>query len=190
MRLGLDAPETLLSGRRDLRQGGPITIPVPLSLAVERTEALPRARFLQRRVARLIRASARRGLDSVHEEVAATGGMAPEFAPVDGEPKLGGNDQSIAQMHQERICDKMRATKEVGHVYTVTIESVQNGFLVGVGCWRLVFEQQAHLLAEVARYLSQPDQVEQEYQAKYGMKQTPGGIAPLPPISAASSRAR
>lgn len=49
----------------------------------------------------------------------------------------------------------------------VTIKKVMNGFIVGVGCQTLVFENATQLLGTLARYIENPAKVEREYIAEY-----------------------
>jgi hypothetical protein len=51
--------------------------------------------------------------------------------------------------------------------YQINIEQARNGYIVRVGCWTLVFDNQVRMLAELARYFDNPDQVEREYREKY-----------------------
>ena len=47
----------------------------------------------------------------------------------------------------------------------VVIEPVSNGFIVTVGCQKLVFNSIDILCGELKRYQANPEQVEKEYQA-------------------------
>jgi len=50
---------------------------------------------------------------------------------------------------------------------SITIETVRNGFIVMVGCWRLVFGSLEELMIELKKYLNNPDEVEKVYRSKY-----------------------
>ena len=45
----------------------------------------------------------------------------------------------------------------------VRIQEVNNGFIVKVGCQTMVFESRDKLLSELARYLSNREEVNREY---------------------------
>ena len=49
----------------------------------------------------------------------------------------------------------------------ILIVKVTNGYLVNVGCRRVVFETTEKMLSELERYLKNPRQVEKEYLEKY-----------------------
>lgn len=51
----------------------------------------------------------------------------------------------------------------------ITIYRVMNGFAVQVGCQTLVFETQSKMMAELGRFLSNPQAVEEEYLKTYGL---------------------
>jgi hypothetical protein len=46
---------------------------------------------------------------------------------------------------------------------TVTIDPVLNGWIVTIGCQRVVFSDKDLMLGEIGRYLECPDRVEEEY---------------------------
>ena len=48
----------------------------------------------------------------------------------------------------------------------VLISPVLNGWIVTVGCSKVVFTQKMVLLAELDRYMGNPDEVEKEYMEK------------------------
>lgn len=56
---------------------------------------------------------------------------------------------------------------------SVSIHRAMNGFIVDVGCQRLVFNSSRTLIAELERYLDNPLDVEKEYLHRYGME-SPG----------------
>ncbi len=62
----------------------------------------------------------------------------------------------------------------------VRIKKVMNGFVVEVGCQILVFNDTAVFLAELARYLTNPDEVEKEYVTKLGIQVGYATEAPPP----------
>ena len=49
----------------------------------------------------------------------------------------------------------------------ITIDKVANGFIVVVGCQTLVFEKAETVAVEFLRYAANPNQVEEEYLARY-----------------------
>lgn len=49
---------------------------------------------------------------------------------------------------------------------TLIIEPVLNGYIVKVGCQRVVFASGDEMLAALARYLVRPDELEKEYWQK------------------------
>lgn len=52
-------------------------------------------------------------------------------------------------------------------MYPVTIKKAANGFIVDVGCQTLVFENQTMLLAQLDKYLTDPQKAEKEFNEKY-----------------------
>lgn len=54
------------------------------------------------------------------------------------------------------------------YVNEIKIQKVLNGYIAKVGCKTVVFEGKEKLLVELARYLSNPAQVEKEYLEKAG----------------------
>ncbi len=64
--------------------------------------------------------------------------------------------------------------------YQINIEQARNGYVVRVGCWTLVFDSQVRMLAELARYFDNPNQVEREYREKYEPDSLKGCGAPIP----------
>lgn len=50
---------------------------------------------------------------------------------------------------------------------TLVITSALNGFMVEIGCTKLVFDNKAKLLHELSRYIDNPPAVEEEYLDKY-----------------------
>ena len=51
----------------------------------------------------------------------------------------------------------------------VKIVKVLNGYVLAVGCKRVVFEQKNQMLLELARYFDNPALVEKEYMEKFGI---------------------
>lgn len=51
----------------------------------------------------------------------------------------------------------------------IIIRKVMNGYVVTVGCQKLVFESQMGMMLELSRYLNSPEKVEREYTEKYGL---------------------
>lgn len=51
-------------------------------------------------------------------------------------------------------------------MYRVEIEAVTNGYIVTVGCRRVVFNTRSKMLTEIDRYLKDPKKVENEYVRK------------------------
>lgn len=51
----------------------------------------------------------------------------------------------------------------------ITIARVMNGYVVRVGCQMLVFETQGKMISELARFLDNPQQVEEEYLKTFGL---------------------
>jgi hypothetical protein len=47
------------------------------------------------------------------------------------------------------------------------IKKVLNGYRVNIGCQEVIFTSQKKMLKELARYLDNPDTVEQEYLKEY-----------------------
>ena len=56
----------------------------------------------------------------------------------------------------------------------ISINQVDNGFQVSVGCKNLVFTSREQLIAELSAYLANPEQVEKQYAEKYGWEPLPG----------------
>lgn len=57
----------------------------------------------------------------------------------------------------------------------VTIEPVLNGWIVTVGCQRVVFDDKKIMLEKISEYLSDPEKIEEEYRrfavnAKYTLR--------------------
>ncbi len=53
----------------------------------------------------------------------------------------------------------------------ISINAVDNGYIVHVGCKTLVTTSRKELLSELARYFENPEKVEKEYYEKYGWTQ-------------------
>ena len=45
----------------------------------------------------------------------------------------------------------------------ITIETVNNGYIVTAGCMAMVFQERKNMLSEIERYLTKPKEVEREY---------------------------
>ena len=50
----------------------------------------------------------------------------------------------------------------------IKIKKVLNGYIVKIGCQKVVFTKRKKLLKELARYWDDPDGVEKEYLNKHG----------------------
>jgi len=50
-------------------------------------------------------------------------------------------------------------------MHNINIEGVNNGWIVTVGCTRLVCEDKTTMLSEIGRYIADPEFVEMEYRA-------------------------
>lgn len=57
----------------------------------------------------------------------------------------------------------------------VRIVDAMNGYVVTVGCQTLVFETRERMLAELTRYLADPEGVEREYNERYRPTQNAAG---------------
>lgn len=55
-------------------------------------------------------------------------------------------------------------------MHNIQIEAAKNGVIARVGCWTLVFNDITQFSLELNRYLTNPEQVEKEYHAKFGSK--------------------
>jgi len=69
----------------------------------------------------------------------------------------------------------------------ITITTALNGYICGLGCQQVVFDDRLKLVSELGRYLADPEKVEAEYQAKALNKSYPEVPAPMamPPTSIA-----
>lgn len=56
---------------------------------------------------------------------------------------------------------------EVTEMREVTIRKKLNGFEVSVGCQSLVFNDKSVMIAELSRYIDNPNQIEKEYLTKF-----------------------
>lgn len=62
----------------------------------------------------------------------------------------------------------------------ITIRYAMNGYKVQVGCSELVFQDRTVMLMELARYLENPQGVEEEYLKKFGFGSMAGGAGVAP----------
>jgi hypothetical protein len=53
--------------------------------------------------------------------------------------------------------------------YSISIEGVDNGYLVGVGCKRFVFTSRTELVKELSEYLDDPRGKMNEYASRFGI---------------------
>ena len=60
-------------------------------------------------------------------------------------------------------------------MYEIRIKGVRNGLIVNVGCWELVFNSIPEFVAELSKYLTNPEAVGEEYVKKYAGKESYSG---------------
>jgi hypothetical protein len=63
----------------------------------------------------------------------------------------------------------------------VTINTVENGLVIQVGCRTFVFESISQAMSEIGRYLTNPVEVEAEYGKRFGFGGVQEGPADVPP---------
>jgi len=55
----------------------------------------------------------------------------------------------------------------IGGTYSITINPVANGFIVTAGCLTLVFEGKGFIKDELARWIEDPEAVQEEYRKRH-----------------------